>query len=457
MEFVFPLFCQQCDREFSSQGASQQHYRDSPVHRLMECEECDTSCLGIASLNRHMAEYHPPPFCSICDRTFVSEKAFQQHVSQSPAHRVFACKECGALCVGAAGLDKHTELCHPPPFCAECDRTFVSDTALQQHQRQSPIHKVLACDIYDAHCVGTAAFELHMEVYHPPPLCRECNRTFVSETALQQHRRESPIHKVFACDICDANCVGTAALDQHMETYHPPPHCALCDRDFVSEQGLQAHLQTSSAHLPTYECRECDRSFNTEAALRQHLRSSIHVHRCEDCGRTFASEMALQQHLNSPIHVHRCEECDRTFASEMALRQHLTSPRHLVRCSTCEQAFISRAALDHHTCREVGDLSDSEDESGLVPGTSVSYIPALGHNVRYSIPLRCSRLVCCLDAAALPTLAFVCSQTWQAQVLHVLTSIGTSLKRARLQSSWRGCTTGAFRAIKGTHTTYSFC
>jgi uncharacterized protein YlaI len=103
--------------------------------------------------------------------------------------------------------------------------------------------------------------------------------------------------------------------------------CRTCDRHYGSETALQQHLRDSPVHAPSVNCHDCDRSFNNEEALRQHLRNSpAHAFDCDDCDLAFDSEEALQQHLRDSL-AHAlsfdCETCDRSFSNEEALEQHL--------------------------------------------------------------------------------------------------------------------------------------
>ena len=50
--------------------------------------------------------------------------------------------------------------------------------------------------------------------------------------------------------------------------------CKDCDRSFATEKALQQHLRDSPAHAVMFDCEDCDRAFNTEDALQQHLRDS---------------------------------------------------------------------------------------------------------------------------------------------------------------------------------------
>jgi hypothetical protein len=50
--------------------------------------------------------------------------------------------------------------------------------------------------------------------------------------------------------------------------------CEDCDRSFDSEEALQQHLRDSPAHAPSFDCETCNRSFGNDEALEQHLRDS---------------------------------------------------------------------------------------------------------------------------------------------------------------------------------------
>ncbi len=105
--------------------------------------------------------------CGLCDRTFGTKQALQQHLRDSPAH--------------TAALQ-----------CVECDRVFNTKPALEQHLRDAPAH--------------ATTFD-----------CDECNRTFQTEEALQQHLRDAPAHAAtFDCDECDHTFQTEQALQQHL-------------------------------------------------------------------------------------------------------------------------------------------------------------------------------------------------------------------------------------------------
>ncbi|KAK1456479.1 hypothetical protein CMEL01_16383 [Colletotrichum melonis] len=197
--------CVTCNRSFGSEEALQQHMSDSPIHS-------------------------PSYDCDICDRSFGNDEALQQHLRDSPVHK-------------------------PSYDCSTCDRSFGNDEALEQHLRDSPVHK----PSYD---------------------CDTCKRSFGDDEALQQHRRDSPVHRL---------------------SYD----CESCNRSFGDEEALQQHLRDSPAHRPFYDCDTCNRSFSTEEALQQHLRdSSIHQQSTETpLDVFFRSYAALDYDRSLPPHI----------------------------------------------------------------------------------------------------------------------------------------------------------
>jgi uncharacterized protein YlaI len=162
--------------------------------------------------------------CLICDQSFGSDEALQQHKRDSPAHD-FDCKTC--------------------------DRYFSSGTALQQHLRDSPAHV---------------------------PFCDDCDQSFDSRKKLEHHLRDSPAHAPsFECETCDRSFGSEDALKHHLRdapVHVPSFDCQKCNRSFDTEEALQQHLRDSPAHALSFECETCDRSFGSEEALKQHYRDS---------------------------------------------------------------------------------------------------------------------------------------------------------------------------------------
>ena len=84
------MWCEICDRSFGSKEALDQHLRDSPAHApSYECELCDRSFGSEEALGQHLRDSpaHAPSYeCELCDRSFGSEEALNQHFRDSAAH-----------------------------------------------------------------------------------------------------------------------------------------------------------------------------------------------------------------------------------------------------------------------------------------------------------------------------------------------------------------------------------
>lgn len=88
---IMTFRCTICDRLFNSQGALEQHKRESSAHApSFDCKTCDRSFKSQDALEQHKRDshVHAPSFaCKICDRSYNSQDALEQHKRDSPLHR----------------------------------------------------------------------------------------------------------------------------------------------------------------------------------------------------------------------------------------------------------------------------------------------------------------------------------------------------------------------------------
>ena len=73
-----------------------------------------------------------------------------------------------------------------------------------------------------------------------------------------------------------------------------------CDRSFKTKKALQQHLRDSPAHAVTFDCDECDRAFDTEQALQQHLRDSP-AHSTSSCSVTIINSFDMRPSLHEDV------------------------------------------------------------------------------------------------------------------------------------------------------------
>ena len=104
--------------------------------------------------------------------------------------------------------------------------------------------------------------------------------------------------------------------------------CGDCDRTFASERARDQHCRDTGHSPPGSEedsdwgCCDCGRTFGSEQARDQHCWDTGHSPpssssarpRCPDCGREFGSAAALEQHCNALQHGRAAAELRRRAA-----------------------------------------------------------------------------------------------------------------------------------------------
>lgn len=148
-------------------------------------------------------------------------------------------------------------------------RTKQSQDLLKSHQSQERFHKIEAGQRYTEIRALAQQFDTTTNVFE----CDDCDRCFLSQSALNQHLN-SPAHR-FECDDCDRSFGSQHALNQHLNSPAHKFECNDCDRSFGSQHALNQHLD-SPAHI--FECDDCDRCFGSQHALDQHFSSPIHAY-----------------------------------------------------------------------------------------------------------------------------------------------------------------------------------
>ncbi|KAH8092230.1 hypothetical protein BXZ70DRAFT_977205 [Cristinia sonorae] len=149
--------------------------------------------------------------------------------------------------------------------------------------------------------------------------CDRCERYFVNDRALWQHEENSNNH--WMCYKCERDFTSHSALTQHFANSSLHHYCRTCSRDFDDYDSLLAHFQ--KAH---HYCTSCYQFFSSKESLVQH-KSAKHWY-CTPCDRIFLSESNLDNHLRSSTHQpkrFKCPGCTNSYISSAALILHCES------------------------------------------------------------------------------------------------------------------------------------
>lgn len=277
-----PFTCGACGVISWSFQAAKEHMWTLHGTAFPRCEKCGVECNGVAALAAHMETNHPlVPYCEECDREFGSEMALQQHLNSASVHTspAYSCEQCNLEFRSAFDLTQHLTSSAHMYYCRECNRSFVSQHALDQHLNSS-VH-VHRCEECDMEFVSPHALEQHLNGPVHVHRSDECDRDFVSEHALAQHLN-SPAH-VHRCEQCGWDFASKAALQQHLASPRHVHHCAPCDRNFVSRAALDQHLRSSVHRIVPRQSSEHP-AVSPGAARAQHVslcsaKATFSVHR----------------------------------------------------------------------------------------------------------------------------------------------------------------------------------
>ena len=216
------------------------------------------------------------PFCPICLRRFWNEKERDNHVAFQH------------------NKERKAEFC-----CVDCERSFMSEIALQYHKR----------------------------VHHssePKVKCTVCKSVFNHPISLQRH---SKIHneeaEKFKCDKCEKSFLRKDKLTRHKQSVHDFVNikvnsvdslknegkftCKMCRMSFSglnSKDELIEHLVRKCQPVERLGCNLCDKDFSTRFNLTQHKRSvhfvmlpqNVFCCEVESCGFVTKYKSSLTRH-----------------------------------------------------------------------------------------------------------------------------------------------------------------
>lgn len=169
-------------------------------------------------------------------------------------------------------------------------------------------------------------------------------------------------------------------------TYTAVVRCAICPREFWTQQSLDQH--SAAVHpagrwnpgapvAPTFPCPTCRTIFPRQDLLESHC-SVVHPVQsrfpCPNCTAVFFSPNSLSQHytIAHPTYTRYpqrsqqlpCHLCSKTFDNHYALNQHLVSAAHLANpqlsrpapvftCEECGKQFSVKDLLTLHMAAHV--------------------------------------------------------------------------------------------------------
>ncbi|KAK7869421.1 hypothetical protein R5R35_008150 [Gryllus longicercus] len=202
-------------------------------------------------------------------------------------------------------------------------------------------------------------------------ICKVCGGSFISQCALDIHNRTHTGERPFLCDVCGATFIRQSQLASHstIHTGERPYECDFCGKTFRQKSNLNLHLPLHTGKRP-HRCDVCGKAFLQKQELIQHknLHTGERPHRCDICGIAFrrAHNLRIHKIRHTGEWPFRCDACGKTFLQKNRLAQHM--PVHTgerpYKCDVCGKAFGFQTSLKTHRKIHTGERPHSCDVCG---------------------------------------------------------------------------------------------
>ncbi|XP_031623087.1 zinc finger protein 420-like [Contarinia nasturtii] len=163
--------------------------------------------------------------------------------------------------------------------------------------------------------------------------CNQCQKVYVKEVQLKAHLQTHKYdNKSFECYICSTKYERIHGLRIHFVSSHIEKKvrnlkCPTCVKVFSNQRDLDLHIKIHQGLVKQHNCQQCEKKFDKASQLREH--QVVHLETtdfvCEICGRLFKTKQLMKKHLQRHNNaLHiKCPECDRVLASKQILKIHM--------------------------------------------------------------------------------------------------------------------------------------
>ncbi|XP_048003106.1 zinc finger protein 254-like [Leguminivora glycinivorella] len=322
-----PHVCEICGVRFASNRRRTQH---QSMHQLkMICTICDFVSRTRSQAMLHHGMHSGRTYeCPHCGKSYQKTTTYFNHIRVFHPGLNSTCEECGEVFNGVYGLKQHKKRMHSKNIkCEICSTKFVSLAALNRHADTAGCHAGLhPCEQCGENCASETALQEHVKETHTETHeCEECKISFPSPEAYKTHferkhlqqkkkplvhaprKQESCEEKGLMCEQCGIQVQFPSALKIHQLAKHEPSKpkpfaCNDCSKSFLSRESLIIHIRSHTGEKP-FKCKHCPRAFTMMGNLKRHHKTvHLGIHgsfTCDICGSTVTTKSALRMHMES--------------------------------------------------------------------------------------------------------------------------------------------------------------
>ncbi|XP_020833558.1 uncharacterized protein LOC110201967 isoform X3 [Phascolarctos cinereus] len=281
-----------------------------------------------------------PPTCAECDKSFKSNTALIIHERSHTGERPFKCPECGKGFPSKGDLKRHGKIhVEKHDRMGKMLKDAPSEHTLPKHRRPAP---------------------------RKPHVCLQCGKGFKRAGNLKKHINDHLAERPFVCGECGQRFRLKQILVSHQRTHigERPYSCLQCGKCFSQKHHLRSHHRVHTGERP-FTCPLCSRCFSQKHHLVSHQR--IHTGErpftCISCGKTFKDKKTLTIHrrVHTGERPYTCSECGKACSQKQHLKSHLRVHRaggqgllpscpeeKPYQCKVCRKAFRDKRIMLTH-------------------------------------------------------------------------------------------------------------
>ena len=128
--------------------------------------------------------------------------------------------------------------------------------------------------------------------------CAECGKTFLSKSKLNQHKNKW--HQEIKCDKC-GKVFKKGHIARHQKVHTDSVvTCQICAKTFSRTDNLKTHvIKCHEENLEQHKCDICEKTFADRQYLKEHMNMHTGVPRkqCKYCEKDFTDRSNLHRHV----------------------------------------------------------------------------------------------------------------------------------------------------------------